>query len=94
MKEREAVRALKNLGFSPDDPNGTSHKHWRKIRDGKLFKVTLDVHKGEVKANDIRSMIKQAGVSKKEWYQAAADLEVKAEPEAPPAQKISAETEE
>jgi predicted RNA binding protein YcfA (HicA-like mRNA interferase family) len=94
MKEREAVRALKNLGFSPDDPSGTSHRHWRLIRDGKLFKVTLDAHNGEVKANDIRSMIKQAGVSKKKWYQAAANLEVEAEPEALPAPKNAAETEE
>ncbi len=85
MKERDAIRALKNLCFQPDAQGGTSHRHWRRIRDGRLYKVTLDAHNGEVCKNDIRSMIKQAGVSKKQWYQAAGDLEIdEAAASAPP----------
>ncbi len=76
MKEREAIRALKNLGFEPESQGATSHRHWKVVRGGRLYKVTLDAHNGEVYANDIRSMIDQAGVTKKQWYQAAADLEI------------------
>lgn len=74
MKCREAERALRNLGFLPTDQGGTSHVHWKMIRDGVMRKVTLDCHRGEVRENDVRSMIGQAGVSKEEWWRAAADL--------------------
>ena len=36
-----------------------------------MYKVTLDCHKGEVSAKNIKSMIAQAGVSAKEFYKAA-----------------------
>ena len=75
MKERDAVRALRNLGFTQDAASGTSHRQWRAHRNGKLYKVTLDAHNGEVKENDVRSMIKQAGVNKKQWYHAATGRE-------------------
>jgi hypothetical protein len=32
--------------------------------------ITLDYHKGEVSANNIRSIIKQAGISRKEFHEA------------------------
>lgn len=76
MKERDAERALTNLGFHPADAGATSHRQWKTLRAGRLYKVTLDAHNGEVKANDVRSMIKQAGVTKKQWYQAAAGLAI------------------
>ena len=72
MKCRDAGRALRNLGFEPDPGGGTSHQQWRQTRDGHLRKVTLDCHRGEVQSNDVRSMIKQAGVTKERWYAAAA----------------------
>lgn len=68
---RLAERALKNLGFIEDKGKGTSHRQWRKIIDGHLYKVTLDCHKGEVSALNVRSIIKQAGVTAKEFYEAA-----------------------
>jgi predicted RNA binding protein YcfA (HicA-like mRNA interferase family) len=67
---RLVERALRNLGFVEDKHKGTSHRQFRKIVNGHLFKVTLDCHRGEVSANNIRSMIKQAGVSKSEFYTA------------------------
>jgi predicted RNA binding protein YcfA (HicA-like mRNA interferase family) len=60
---RLAECALRNLGFIEDKGKGTSHRQWRKIVNGHLYKVTLDCHRGEVSANNIRSMIKQAGIS-------------------------------
>lgn len=74
MKERDAERALRNLGFAPEPTGGGSHRQGRLTCNGRLYKVTLAPHHGEVKANDVRSMIQQAGVSKREWYRAAAAL--------------------
>lgn len=54
MKERDAERALKNLGFVPESSSGGSHRQWRMIRNGRLYKVTLAPHHGEVKTNDVR----------------------------------------
>lgn len=71
MKCREAERALRNLGFEEEPSTGGSHRKFRKLDNGTLYKVTLDCHRGEVKAKDVRSMIKQAGVTKQAWYQAA-----------------------
>jgi predicted RNA binding protein YcfA (HicA-like mRNA interferase family) len=68
---RLAERALKNLGFVEDTQKGTSHRQFKKIIDNRMFKVTLDCHRGEVSARNIASMSKQAGVSKSEFYDAA-----------------------
>ena len=67
MKCREVRRKLKALGFTKEKPTAGSHEKWRATLGGKLYKVTVDCHKGEVRAMDIDSIIGQAGVSKKEW---------------------------
>ena len=67
---RDAERALKNLGFIEDAKKSSSHRQWRRYVKGKLFKVTLDCHRGEVSALNIKSMIKQAGVTAKQFYTA------------------------
>ncbi|MGB5103189.1 MAG: type II toxin-antitoxin system HicA family toxin [Steroidobacteraceae bacterium] len=72
MKCHEAERALRTLGFIQDANTGTSHQQWRQVRAGRLHKVTLACHRGEVQGNDVRSMIKQAGVTKEQWFAAAA----------------------
>lgn len=67
----DVKKALKNLGFTKKNKgSGTSHEQWRKVVDNKLYKATVDCHKGEVKAMDVRSIIKQAGVSKKQFFDA------------------------
>lgn len=71
MKCRDVERALRSLGFTKDPGRGTNHDQWRIIRDGRMYKVTVSCHKGEVKAKDIRSIISQAGVTRREWYDAA-----------------------
>lgn len=70
MKEADAERALRTLGFILEYARG-SHQQWRQVRNGKLYKVTLAPHRGQVHADDVRSMIKQAGVTREQWYWAA-----------------------
>ncbi|UVT20104.1 MAG: type II toxin-antitoxin system HicA family toxin [Nitrospira sp.] len=67
------VRAiLTELGFI-EKPcrSGTSHEQWEKIENGHFYKVTIDCHRGEVKASDIKSIIGQAGLTKKEFWKLA-----------------------
>ena len=71
MKAADAERALRTLGFQFDAQKG-SHQQWRKEEEGRLFKVTLAPHRGEVKERDVRSIIGQAGVTKEQWFTAAA----------------------
>ena len=47
------------------------HRQFKKIVNNRLYKVTLDCHRGEVSARNVISMSKQAGVSKTEFYEAA-----------------------
>jgi predicted RNA binding protein YcfA (HicA-like mRNA interferase family) len=68
---RLVERALRNLGFAEDGGKGTAHRQWRKVVAGHLYKVTLDCHRGEVSAKNIRSIIKQAAVTAREFYKAA-----------------------
>jgi hypothetical protein len=60
---------LRELGFtSRGRMSGTSHEKWDCIRDGHKYVVTLDCHRGEVRAMDVKSMIGQAGVPSKMWW--------------------------
>jgi hypothetical protein len=70
LKCRDVEAALRNLGFAPEDKGGTSHVHWVCVRDGRMYKVTVDCHRGEVRANDVKSIINQAGVSKRQFLAA------------------------
>ncbi len=68
---RAVERTLRNLGFEEDAGKATSHRQWRKYAEGHLLKVTIDCHKGEVSAKNVRSIIKQANVTAAEFYRAA-----------------------
>ena len=60
---------IRSFGFEErTSSSGTSHRQFTCIRDGVFRKVTLDCHRGEVKANDVKSIISQMGVSKKEFW--------------------------
>lgn len=67
---RTVEKALLNLGFIECMQKGTSHRQFKCYRNGHLFKTTLDCHRGEVSAKNVVSMIKQMGISKKEFYTA------------------------
>ncbi len=69
LKCRDVKRALTNLGFTKRPPTaGTSHESWTATIDGKFRKVTVDCHKGEVKAKDVKSIIGQADVGKRKFF--------------------------
>lgn len=70
LKCRDVEKALDTLGFKPEKQGGTSHAHWVKVVDGHMWKVTVDCHRGEVRANDVKSIVKQAGVSRRQFYDA------------------------
>jgi predicted RNA binding protein YcfA (HicA-like mRNA interferase family) len=63
---------LKNLGFEKraTQGGGTSHEQWIKDSDGRRYKVTVDCPKAPFSHILISSMARQAGVTKKQFYQA------------------------
>lgn len=67
---KKVKRGLKSLGFRPTQIKGTSHEHWKKIKNGILYKVTVDCPKSPFSQDLIKSMASQAGVSKKIFYKA------------------------
>ena len=72
MKVRDVCRGLKNLGFKPRKQKATSHQHW--IKDVEVngknyrYKVTVSTHLAPFQQQLMKSMIKQSGVSKHEFY--------------------------
>ncbi len=65
----DVKRVLRGFGFQ-EVRQTASHSRWEAIRDGRKFKVTVDCHKGEVKALDVRSIISQAGLTKEQFFDA------------------------
>ena len=66
---RKVERALELLGFTKaKQTSGTSHQKWEAVRGGHKFVVSLACHHGEVRDLDVKSIIGQAGVSKKEFW--------------------------
>lgn len=66
LSYRETADILKALGFSVKTQKG-SHEQWEGLIDGVRRKVTLKVGI-DYDERDIRSHIKQAGVSREEYY--------------------------
>lgn len=67
---KEVKTILKNLGFVPKARTGTSHEKWVKTENQKRFVVTVDCPKSPFSNDLIRWMALQAGVSKKDFYNA------------------------
>jgi hypothetical protein len=76
----QVKRALKNMGFTPEKQNGTSHEHWTKIVTGKLYKVTVDCPKSPFGDILVASMANQAGVSKKVFLSYCHDKKLNKDP--------------
>ena len=64
----EVKAILKKMGFTPRPQKGTSHEHWVATIDGIFRKVTVDCPKAPFSQFLIGSMAKQAGVTKKVFY--------------------------
>jgi predicted RNA binding protein YcfA (HicA-like mRNA interferase family) len=67
---QEVKTILRNLGFEPRPQKGISHEHWVKHEGGRIYKVTVDCPKAPFSHDLIRWMARQAGVSKKAFYEA------------------------
>ena len=65
---KEVKQILQNLGFEARPQKSTSHEQWVKDDNGVLRKVTVDCPKAPFSQDLIGSMARQAGVSKKEFY--------------------------
>lgn len=65
---KDVKNILKKLGFEPRPKKGTSHEQWIKHAEGRLYKVTVDCPKAPFSQDLISSMAKQAGLSKKDFY--------------------------
>ena len=68
IKHKDAVRGVKKLGFVKRKSKATSHEQW--VSDNPFRKVTLDKHHSPYCGDLLNSIIKQAGVSRKEFYKA------------------------
>ncbi len=68
---KEVKRILKNLGFTPEPQRaGTSHEKWSKVSFGRKYVVTVDCPKQPFSHDLVRYMARQAGVTKKQFYDA------------------------
>jgi predicted RNA binding protein YcfA (HicA-like mRNA interferase family) len=67
---KEVKAGLKKLGFEPRPQKSTSHEHWVKKENGRIYKVTVDAPKSPFSQDLISSMAKQAGISKNDFYRA------------------------
>ncbi len=62
-------RAIEKLGFVKVNQTG-SHEQYEKVVNSVKYKVTVDCHRGEVSAKNVKSIVSQAGVSKMEFLTA------------------------
>lgn len=67
---RTVRRVLQSFGFEQLPMAGTSHEKWVAVRGGHKRVVTVDCHRGEVRALDVKSIIGQAGLSSREFWAA------------------------
>ena len=74
---KQVEMALKNMGFTPEKQKGSSHIHWEKIENGKLYKVTVDCPKAPFCDDLVKSMAKQAGISKQTFLSYCHDKKFK-----------------
>lgn len=66
---KEVKKILKNLGFEKKKTkNATSHEKWSKTTSVTRYNVTVDCPKQPFSHDLIASMARQAGVSKKKFY--------------------------
>lgn len=68
VTDREFKAVLKAAGFEPRPQRATSHEHWVKVVEGTLLKVTVDSHHAPYHRELLRNMLRQAGMSKKDFF--------------------------
>lgn len=75
---KDVERGLKALSLTPRPQKGTSHIHWVGQVGGKFRKVTVDPHLAPYSDDLVSSMAKQAGVTKKQFYEVCSKSGAKA----------------
>ncbi|WP_424407830.1 type II toxin-antitoxin system HicA family toxin [Pasteurella sp. PK-2025] len=65
---KEVTSALKRLGFEMKPKTATAHEQWIRVDDRGKFLVTVDKHISPFDKVLIKSMVRQAGLSSKEFY--------------------------
>lgn len=71
VTDDEFKRVLKHLGFTPrPQKSGTSHVQWVKGDGSSFLRVTVDSHHQPYQRGLLASMLKQAGLSKKTFFEA------------------------
>jgi predicted RNA binding protein YcfA (HicA-like mRNA interferase family) len=65
---KDFKKVLVKLGFKPRPQSGTSHENWDGIYNGQRRLVTVDAHHAPFTDKLLGYMLKQLGVSKKEFY--------------------------
>lgn len=69
VKTKEFIAVLRELGFEPKRTNG-SHEQWEHaFFNGQRRNVTVDDHHSPFTKWLLKSMLKQAGLKKKEFFQ-------------------------
>lgn len=71
VEHKEAVRALRALGFTQLPQKATSHTQWVKDSPGGRRKVTLDEHHAPYTRFLLKSIAHAAGVSAHEFVRIA-----------------------
>lgn len=73
LKYREVITIMRNLGFNPPvQSTGGSHETWTLKKEGAYYAVTVFFHGSNLEFKDgtLRSIIRQSGFSKEEFYDA------------------------
>ena len=73
LNYKQVIHGLKLMGFSMRAQKATAHEQWEKKNAAGFYKVTVDKHLQPFGQMLIDSMSRQAGVSKKVFYQYCLD---------------------
>lgn len=68
------------MGFEKAENKGTSHEHYKKVINDKLYKVTVDCPKAPFSNMLLDSMARQAGISKRQLIAMAKNKKLKGHP--------------
>jgi len=69
VTDREFKAVLRKLGFTPLPRKGTSHEQWTKGSGKDYRRVTVDAHHAPYHRQLLNMMLKQAGISKADFFQ-------------------------
>ena len=76
VEAKEFISVLKKLGFTQKKARSTAHEQWEHTMfHGQRRVVTVDAHIAPFTRSLLRSMIGQAGLTKKEFFRCLENLQ-------------------